>query len=233
MRLELLLLGLFCIAAAGCNADPRCRRETALLRAEIIDLEDQYYALKSRHEAAESELSTFRKGSGVTYGTDVFYEDDVFYDNGGSPTIYSEIQPGEYAPQEYIDPGFELNGPAGIQTFEGDPSGLETVYPAGENPPANTPSASSNRARSRSGDRFGNSNNDAVLLNGPTISRVSSAQGQVTEIVIHRASTRTGRRRPTRRRRPAAVDPAQKFPRGGRASVGGTDRQPDRSQSNR
>ena len=39
MRLCLFLLPV--LVAVGCNADPRCRRETALLRAEILDLEDK------------------------------------------------------------------------------------------------------------------------------------------------------------------------------------------------
>lgn len=38
----LLLLG---CALAGCRTDPRAQREIALLKAEILDLEDDYYAL--------------------------------------------------------------------------------------------------------------------------------------------------------------------------------------------
>ena len=34
--------------AVGCQTDPRARREIALLRAEVVALEDRYYALKSR-----------------------------------------------------------------------------------------------------------------------------------------------------------------------------------------
>jgi hypothetical protein len=36
------------LASIGCNSDLRCRRETALLRAEYLDLEDKYYALLSQ-----------------------------------------------------------------------------------------------------------------------------------------------------------------------------------------
>ena len=35
-------------AMVGCQTDPRARREIALLRSEIVALEDRYYALKSR-----------------------------------------------------------------------------------------------------------------------------------------------------------------------------------------
>lgn len=42
---------LLLVSATGCQrASIQCQRETALLRAEILDLEDKYYALKSQHE---------------------------------------------------------------------------------------------------------------------------------------------------------------------------------------
>ena len=52
--LFVILLSCFAI---GCNSDPRCRRETALLRAEILDLEDKYYLLKSQHQNQLSQIS--------------------------------------------------------------------------------------------------------------------------------------------------------------------------------
>ena len=55
MRRSLLIL-FICAFAMGCNSDPRYRRETALLRAEILDLEDKYYLLKSKHEQVLSQL---------------------------------------------------------------------------------------------------------------------------------------------------------------------------------
>ena len=45
------LLTIMCLLAIGCNSDPNCRRETALLRSEILDLEDKYYLLKSERDA--------------------------------------------------------------------------------------------------------------------------------------------------------------------------------------
>lgn len=55
-----LLGSLLLLSGAGCrNASIQCQRETALLRAEILDLEDKYYALKSQHE----------RGSGLSSGS--------------------------------------------------------------------------------------------------------------------------------------------------------------------
>lgn len=49
-------IGLVVLILAGCQTDPQATREIALLRAEILDLEDQYYALKSQHEEAVNTL---------------------------------------------------------------------------------------------------------------------------------------------------------------------------------
>ena len=46
----LLILIFVCTLLTGCRVNPRAEREIALLRAEILDLEDQYYALKDRCE---------------------------------------------------------------------------------------------------------------------------------------------------------------------------------------
>ena len=47
MKLKMLLAAI-ALCAIGCNADPGARRELALMRAEMQDLEDAYYTLKSR-----------------------------------------------------------------------------------------------------------------------------------------------------------------------------------------
>jgi len=51
MRLALLaIVSLLTLLSLGCGAtSPRVRREIALLRGEIVDLENQYYALKSMY----------------------------------------------------------------------------------------------------------------------------------------------------------------------------------------
>jgi hypothetical protein len=55
MRLAFIIFG-FTLIAAGCNSDPRCRRETALLRAEILDLEDKYFVTKAQRDEALAAL---------------------------------------------------------------------------------------------------------------------------------------------------------------------------------
>lgn len=40
----------------GCRIDPNAEREIALLRSEILDLEDQYYTLRSRCSVADPQL---------------------------------------------------------------------------------------------------------------------------------------------------------------------------------
>ena len=86
MRRELLIIGL-CLVAVGCNADPRSRRETALLRAEILDLEDKYYLIKSERDAAVAQLNTFQTGGEIIYesaGTPIYNQYDA--NNVTSPT---------------------------------------------------------------------------------------------------------------------------------------------------
>ena len=67
-----ILLIVTILLPVGCNSDLRCRRETALLRAEYLDLEDKYYSL-----LAQSEDSTIIDGT-VASG----YEDAVVVDSG-------------------------------------------------------------------------------------------------------------------------------------------------------
>ena len=55
MRFVFLISSLILIAG-GCNSDPRCRRETALLRAEILDLEDKYFLTKAQRDEALAAL---------------------------------------------------------------------------------------------------------------------------------------------------------------------------------
>jgi hypothetical protein len=101
MRVTLFIL--ICLAAVGCRSDNRCSRETALLRAEILDLEDKYYLLKSEHEVAVSELNGFK---GIS--DDVFYDDPIIYETelpnatmnySGSPSSVVGL-PGEPGTQQ-------------------------------------------------------------------------------------------------------------------------------------
>ncbi len=112
----LILLGCLLLAIApGCQkASLQCRRETALLRAEILDLEDKYYALKSQHRSAMvgeggSVTSNGIVGNGVIVGSEVMdslgitdsypiLEGDVIYEDQmlpGSSTIIQGPADGE------------------------------------------------------------------------------------------------------------------------------------------
>ena len=52
MRLFLSILAISVVLPSiGCSSNLKCRRETALLRAEYLDLEDKYYALLSNSDA--------------------------------------------------------------------------------------------------------------------------------------------------------------------------------------
>ena len=69
----------FLLISIGCNADPSCRRETALLRAEILDIEDKYAVLQSQYESTASQLHQF---NGVPidqtmYGATSNYQDVI------------------------------------------------------------------------------------------------------------------------------------------------------------
>ena len=70
-------IGLILIPCWGCSSGRHSQREMALLRAEILDLEDQYYALKARCEGAESQLRAIN-GTGVGPAQDIIYEDQNF-----------------------------------------------------------------------------------------------------------------------------------------------------------
>jgi hypothetical protein len=75
MRIPFAILLMFAILLpVGCNSDLRCRRETALLRAEYLDLEDKYYSL-----LAQTEGSTI-VDSATPLTTQ--YDNAVFQDSG-------------------------------------------------------------------------------------------------------------------------------------------------------
>ncbi len=75
MRISLAILLIIAILIpVGCNSDLRCRRETALLRAEYLDLEDKYYSL-----LAKSEDSLIVDGTASTASG---YDNAVILDSG-------------------------------------------------------------------------------------------------------------------------------------------------------
>lgn len=81
-RLMLLTTVLFGCFAAGCNSDPRYRRESALMRAEILDIEDKYAALKSKYESQAIRLHelTGEPVDITSYSMSTNYHDNVIGD---------------------------------------------------------------------------------------------------------------------------------------------------------
>ena len=75
MRISIaILLIVTILLPVGCNSDLRCRRETALLRAEYLDLEDKYYSLLAQSEGSTTVDGTASVASG--------YENAVIIDSG-------------------------------------------------------------------------------------------------------------------------------------------------------
>ena len=104
------LLAMVCIGfvliSIGCNADPRCRRETALMRAEILDIEDKYVALQSKYELTALRLHEFT-GEPIDqtlYGAtsnyhDVILSEEIISNGAAYPT---QVGPTHTAPI-YVD----------------------------------------------------------------------------------------------------------------------------------
>ena len=163
MRRELLIIGL-CLVAVGCNADPRSRRETALLRAEILDLEDKYYLIKSERDAAVAELNACQTGA---------CGGEIIYGSAGTP-IYSQqdnstvISPTNAIPLDTGVPATSPTDPIQIELEEPD-----SFFPTDPSSPAELPEPNQVLPGGSSGTR----------LNGP---ESDSDIKSVAEIVINR-----------------------------------------------
>ena len=131
--MRIVFVTLICLLAVGCRSDLRCQRETALLRAEILDLEDKYYALKSQSDSGGEPYY-----EGTVYEGDVVYEGEVFQDGMVYPeeTIYEgeviyqgiPIEGGvfENAPMSQSNPAARLNSiPVGNGSELNAPSVME------------------------------------------------------------------------------------------------------------
>ncbi len=103
MRYFIPILLLFSCVLCGCKSDPLARRETSLLRAEILDLEDQYYEMKSKYESTLRQLRECRGEPIDQMDSDIIYEDYtpmdgeiIEYSDGiiiESPSSNPSIQP--------------------------------------------------------------------------------------------------------------------------------------------
>jgi hypothetical protein len=114
------------VALTGCQINPRAEREIALLRSEILELEDQYYALKSRCEGTASTLGSEGEG---------FY--DGQYWNVQPPSTINPAAPNAAPGRSEMN---TFRGFADEQTLEiQDPPETDPI-PANETGPRRTPS---------------------------------------------------------------------------------------------
>ena len=87
MRFLLFILAISVTAPlVGCNSDLKCRRETALMRAEYLDLEDKYYSLLSQTGATATSptVTSAMPASAVTHVGDA---NPVIYGSGVNQSI--------------------------------------------------------------------------------------------------------------------------------------------------
>lgn len=83
MRLFFFILTIgVTLGSVGCNSDLKCRRETALLRAEYLDLEDKYYDLLA--QSGSTSAATIRSTPSLATSSS---NDDVIISQG-QPVIY-------------------------------------------------------------------------------------------------------------------------------------------------
>ncbi len=82
------LLAMALLSLAGCNSDPACQQAISNLRAEKIQLENQYYELKSRREADAHRLgqpdSTYSPADPTP---ELMFEGPIGSDNPSQPTL--------------------------------------------------------------------------------------------------------------------------------------------------
>jgi hypothetical protein len=127
MRLALLaILSLLTLLSLGCGAtSPRVRREIALLRGEIVDLENQYYTLKSMYRdetGREPDFSSY----GMTEGKSRNWR------NGPGATRHC-LECGQvHDPQMDYDHPLRLNGSARSENFEPVPADGSRLLQPGE-----------------------------------------------------------------------------------------------------
>ena len=118
MRLFLSILAISVVLpSVGCSSNLKCRRETALLRAEYLDLEDKYYALLA-NSGANSAPTIASPGAFVAdaqpitqpviYGSGV--QQSAGFENNAMPEIVYYDQSGSYPAQQYYDQSYQGQG---------------------------------------------------------------------------------------------------------------------------
>ena len=114
--MRVLAVALILLAIAGCSTDPRARREIALMRNEILDLEDQYYSLKAKYRDETGHEPDFSSasGDGYSYTTEDSNTDGICAQCGqvhnptieyDHPLIYEPTIDSQSAPQSFPNSG--------------------------------------------------------------------------------------------------------------------------------
>lgn len=134
MRLFLSILAIsVLLPSIGCSSNLKCRRETALLRAEYLDLEDKYYALLANSGASSAPTITSSRqittSSGFVGDTQPITQ-PVIYGSGVQQSVGFENTMPEIT---YYDQsgGYPVQGyPVEGETYYSDPPLGPTPTPA-------------------------------------------------------------------------------------------------------
>lgn len=126
--LTLLLICLSCLSL-GCKSNPRFQREAALLRAEILDLEDRYFLARSQRDAAINALYAEGKNDQAERILKRSARERMVRPSADGDIIYESADP-------FRDPGYEtipaLRSSDGEVIYRGDPSGYPNDLLLGE-----------------------------------------------------------------------------------------------------
>lgn len=148
----LILCFLMVLAAAGCQTSPAARREIALLKAEIIDLEDQYYRIKSEFRAATGREPNVRQAFN-SRGTILSETELPLGDEACDELIIESdgVSPGYRSPQEQWNQ-LPQSDQERLRQLEQSPEEIElepSPVPNGQSNPPHIPAAERWQQRNR------------------------------------------------------------------------------------
>lgn len=194
--MRLILVALLCLVAIGCRSNPRRARETALLRSEILDLEDKYYLLKSKYDGVMSQI-----GEGQIIG-EAYYEDAIIYE-GDEWNYEGGIEPGEAEPSPADPNGVTPREySSNTETNAGVRSMVQPPGQTSRTPNSQVPQSQVNAPQNAEPLPSPNSESDQsnLMLNPPGTAgssdieikfpRVISDEPYITEILINPQTTR-------------------------------------------
>ena len=113
-----------CLVATGCRTPgDQCERALALMRAEIVDVENKYAELQSKYESTAAELSEYTGQpvdmtfidnpafihEGMYPGDPVVIDGEVYYEDAAPGEVINETAPGNQASPTLIAPADQSN----------------------------------------------------------------------------------------------------------------------------